>query len=163
MNRTPAMNRIFYAAGIFIFGLILITGLTESLLYLQIGNSIHFQDSSLSWFLFVQTIAFFGMLTLLKYYHQKKFKLAFLTGIIYTILTLWQVYNVYNLLLSGEHNDNLMLSIKLMFGAGFIYGLVIAFSDAGKRLWLKMAGTSGALLNLILLSLFLFRLLFYFF
>lgn len=152
------MNRIFYAGGIFIFGLILITGLSESLLYLQIGNSIHFQDSSLSWFLFVQCIAFFGMATLLRYYYLKKFNMAFLAGIIYTLFVLWQVVHVYKLLQSGEQNDYLMLSIKFMLGAGFFYGLVITFSDAGKRFWLKLAGIFGALLNLFFLALYLWGL-----
>ena len=152
------MNRIFYAAGIFLIGLMMLTGLTDSINFLQIGGAIHYLDSSLTWFLFVQTINFLGTIFLLIYYHQKNFRGALLALAVATIVILWHVLLVYNLMVTGEHSSYLTASFIALLGAGVVYGLFLTYSRSGKRPWLKCAGAGIFLLNLFLLSIYIWSL-----
>ena len=152
------MNRIFYAAGIFLIGLMMLTGLIDSINFLQIGGAIHYLNSSLTWFLSVQTIYFLGTLFLLYYYYLKKFSVAFLSLAVATIFILWHVLLVFKLLATGEHSSYLTPSFIALLAAGVLYGLGLTFSRSGKRKWLKWAGALTFLLNIFLLAIYIWSL-----
>ena len=146
------MNRNFYFLGIFFTGLLFLTGLIQSIFYLQLGGRIFTLEYFMPWFFVVNFISLFWILILLRYFHHKNYWFTFFTGILAAIASLCHTILFYNLLVGREIMSYLPFTFMATMGAGIIlYGLSLIFSAAGNRPWLKIAGICIFFLDLFLL------------
>lgn len=134
------MNRNLYIVGIFFLALNFAVALFQSITYIQLGPQTFTLQSFVSWFVTMSSISIVTTLILLKYFHYKGFWLAFSGGIIVAITSLGRFYVLYNLLtVRGLESYYAPVSFIDM-GAGILYSIILIFSNAGKRLWLRVAG-----------------------
>ncbi|AEW00179.1 hypothetical protein A4D02_28405 [Niastella koreensis] len=76
------MNKTFYIILIFFLGLSAASTLLQSIIRMQLGGQMFFLASFSKWFLTSSITALAGSIFLLKYYHFKKYRFVFITGII---------------------------------------------------------------------------------
>ena len=147
-----SMNRNLYFFGIIFLGLSIILTFFQSLIQFQVGNRIFSLPSFIPWFILVILVSLIWTIILLKYYHFKKYRSAFILGIITTGAALCFYFLVY-LMLKGNRPGTYNALIFLAFlGTGILYSLSLIFSGAGKRPWLKAAGVFGLMIDLALIA-----------
>ena len=87
----------------------------------------------------------------LKYYHSKNYKVAFKMGTAVTVISFFQ-FVVFYLLLTARLLQELYLPVTfLLIIASASYGILLAFSESGKRRWLKTGGIFIAIACIVLL------------
>ena len=146
------MDRRFYFFGIFFTGFYLVIALFQSIIYLLLGAQIFTLQSFAVWFVFVAVVSLAASLILLKYYHYKKYRYTFSTGIIFTIASLAHFIIVCDTFMGGELAKFFTITYLITLAAGILYALSLVFSDSGKRPWLKTAGILIFILVLVLVS-----------
>ena len=152
--KTPTLSKNFYKLAILFLGLSVLFHLFGSILFFQLGSQMYFLESFPGWALVVNIFVLIGDLFILKYYHSRKYRIAFSTGIIATSAYLLHFLLFYSLLITKELPEYYFHSIYLYFGTGLIYGLSLIFSRTGERSWLKGAGVFLSMLSLVLISTF---------
>jgi poly(3-hydroxybutyrate) depolymerase len=145
------MNRHLYSFAIFFAVLYTIISVIHSLLYFQLGIQLYAQESYPAWYLCAFGIFFIGWLTLLKYYHYKKFTFAFWTALISIIAIMLQAMVVYSVLMGVREMIVLYVPVILLaIGGSMLAGASLLFSPAGERPWLKVAGIVALVQGLVL-------------
>lgn len=140
------MTKPFYQTICASLGLSLAAGLFQSWLHFQRGVDLYTLASFRSWFLVGDFIALLTASLLLTYYHHKRFKATFWTGLIATVISMatllyLMLATLYPLL--GRYPK---VAIVMGVLASLVYGATLATSRAGSRSWLKWAGIVSAIL-----------------
>jgi hypothetical protein len=152
------MNQTFYKSAIFFLGLIFVSAIFDRLMHQWMGSEVvvgeySIRNSYSNWYLLENLVSSVGALFLIRYYHHKKYWIAFSTASILAISSLCFAVLVY-ILMQGP-SDLMKLYLPMLFvnlGAGFVYSASVIFSNAGKRLWLRLAGISYGVAYGIFLS-----------
>lgn len=136
------MNLTFYKFGILFLGLSLVSGLFQSSIHFQLGAGMHYLQPFADWYLVVNIISLTGTLFLLRYFHYRKYLVAFSAGLIATLLGFCLfIFNYIVMILVARHLESYGISLQLLsLSTGIVFALSLIFSQAGKRPWLKTAG-----------------------
>lgn len=147
------MNRSFYSFAIFFTVLYIIVAFLQSIFYFQLGRQIYWLESFPAWYLFVNILSLAGSLIFLKYFHNKKYALAFWATIISGVAAIFQFIIVYSSLMRAGQMLNYYIPAHLgVVGTGIFYGVSLIFSDTGKRPWLKATGVFTLIIGLVLVA-----------
>ena len=132
--------RTFYSFAVFFSALAFIITTIHSLIYFKLGRPMYTMESFASWY-FLGTIATLVIsLIILKYYHYKKYKFAFITGVIAAISSLAFSLLVYGMMMGAKVVSYYIPVYIFSLAVGIIYGVSLVPSPAGKRPWLRTAG-----------------------
>jgi hypothetical protein len=96
-----------------------------------------------------------GSLVVLKYYHDKKYWIAYTTGIISTLTILYFYILIYSIIVGRIAGSYYASTYLIALGTAIPYEISLIFSKTGKRPWLKTAGIFGFIFELILISTFI--------
>ena len=147
-----SINRSFYLLAIFFCALLAVITFSEALVRFQLGAQMFTLQSYPQWFLVVSFVSLVVSLLLLKYFHHKKFGVAFYAGLIDVLSTTWFLFILYNVLTGGGLRDYYMPSLIATFITSIPLAISLIFSAAGRRPWLKTAGVFLLLLKLTAVS-----------
>ncbi|HZY79563.1 MAG TPA: hypothetical protein VFE50_08575 [Cyclobacteriaceae bacterium] len=132
------LNRIGIALGIaLIAGLIL-----ESIIYLRIGaDTLWGLQSYSKWLICLSAGTYTWHFIVLKYFHVKKFELAFWSTVITILATGFQTFISFELL-SGNREvvPLLRIAVVIISAVNLVRGASLVFSQANERKWLKIGG-----------------------
>src|SRR5687768_370394 len=135
------LNRNFYSLAIFLSALLAVITLIEGIVYFLLGQQGYSLASFVYWYLFSHGVFLLGSAIFLRYFHLKKFYLAFWTIFIVTIASLVQFSIGFSALMGMRELINYYMSAhRIVLGANIVLGLALIFSDSGKRYWLKLMG-----------------------
>ena len=135
------LNRSFYSFAIFLSALYAVTTSVEGIVYFVLGQQAYSLASFVYWYLFSHGVFLLATAIFLRYFHLKKFHLAFWTILIVTIASLMQFSIGFSAFMGmRELMSYYMSAHRLVLGANIVFGLALIFSDAGKRYWLKLMG-----------------------
>jgi pimeloyl-ACP methyl ester carboxylesterase len=136
------MNLTFYKFGILFLGLSIVGGLFQSSIHFQLGAGMHYLQPFADWYLVVNIISLIGTLFLLRYFHYRKYWVAFSAGLIATLLGFCLfIFNYIVLILVARELASYGILLQLLsLGSGIVFALSLIFSQAGKRPWLRTAG-----------------------
>jgi dienelactone hydrolase len=130
----------------------LIVGLFHAIVYFKLGAALFDLPSVSNWFIFTSLISLIWSLVLLKYYHVKRYRGTFRIMAISIVASLFQATMFYYILRTREITIYYIVAILIVLVAGLAYGLILIFSDAGTRPWLRRAGIFVFFVHLIFLS-----------
>lgn len=147
-----SINRSFYLLAIFFCALLAAITFSEGLVRFQLGPQMFTLQSYPQWFLVASFVSLVVSLLLLKYFHHKKFGVAFYAGLIDLLSTICFLFIIYNVLTGGELRDYYIPSLIATFITSIPFAISLIFSAAGKRQWLKTAGFFLLLLKLATMS-----------
>jgi hypothetical protein len=146
------MNKSHYEFGIFFLGLALVCSIFHSILYLRLDNQMFAQQSFVNWFLVFNVIWLIGSLIQLRYYRYKKYGLAFNTAVFVVASTVCQLIILYAILRARLLQNMYVPITFLVILTGLANGIVLIFSIAANRPWLKAAGVFISVVCTVLLS-----------
>lgn len=141
------MTKPFYQTICASLGLSLVAGLFQSWLHFQRDVDLYRLASFRSWFLVGDFIALLTASLLLTYYHHNRFKAAFWTGLVTTIISLATLLYLMLATLYPLLGQYPRVAILLGVLASLVYGTTLATSGVGSRPWLKGAGVVVAILS----------------
>ena len=147
------LNRNFYSFAIFLSALYAVITLIEGIVYFLLGQQGYSLASFVYWYLFSHGVFLLGTAIFLRYFHLKKFSLAFWTILIVTIASLIQFSIGFSAFMGmRELTSYYMSAHRIVVGANIVFGLALIFSDAGKRYWLKLMGIYSFLVGTVLMA-----------
>lgn len=131
-----------YTFAMFFLGLSAVCGLTESIIHFYAGQGISFLQSFAHWFLAVNIISIIGTVFVLAYLREKKYVLAFWTGVLTTgVLVGVIVFNyVVLIFVLREIRPYALLLVVPYLVANMSFAAALIFTNAGERRWIKIAG-----------------------
>jgi hypothetical protein len=145
------MNRTFYSFALFFSILAFALTLTHSLLYFSLGRPLYTMQSFTWWFLLGTIITLIISLIILKYYHSKRYKLAFIAGAISALSALLFSLVVYGMMKGAQWMNYYIPLYIFTLLTGIVYGVSLVPSPAGERPWLRAAGILLIVLETFLL------------
>jgi hypothetical protein len=148
------MNRNLYFIENFFLGLTIASGLFQSIVYLQLGSELLFMKSFIWWFLISNVVSLSGSTMILKYYRDKKYRIAFLTGTISVISTFSLFITTYIALTTRQFESFYIFNLFFNQITGIIYAIALIFSDTRKRIWLRTAGAVILFIGCFFLSIY---------
>lgn len=148
------MTRGFYSSAIFITSLYTIITLFRSVIYLQLDERMIELPSFTDWYLFELLISLAWQLILLTYFYYKQYQLTFWVTIISIGASIFHLTSSYSFLTTRVVPANFFIANLLIHGIGVLYGISLIFSKTGKKPWLKVAGIFICLLELTMMSTF---------
>lgn len=104
-----------------------------------------------SWSVFVYAVSVAWSLIILKYFHDRRYRIAFWTLMTTLAASFVQFYLFYDLLLSREISMAYVIAAVLLPITGIVYALSLIFFAAVERKWLKRAGVFMLLLGIAML------------
>jgi predicted esterase len=133
-----------------VFLLILtICALFQSIIFFAVGLQLYALPSFFNWVLATSLVSITASLLILKYYRYKQYKSAFFFGIIALMAGVFHALVFFTIRLL----QTLIIPSHLLVAAtGIFYGSALILSKAGKRNWLRAAGTVMTIHGLIYLS-----------
>lgn len=134
------MNKSFYTSAIFILSISIAAGLLQGIIYLMLGGQMIMMESFWGWFLISNAIALTGSCLVLKYFYYKKYRFAFIFGVVSTIITLGQGILFYVVLGTARWQGLYIPFVLLSVGTGIVHALILIFSTASERPLLKTTG-----------------------
>lgn len=146
------MNRSLYTFGIFFLGLSAACSLLQSLIIFQIGGGIYTLNSIVIWLIGINVISGVGSVLLLKYFHFRRFWLAFYTGCIALITNIFYLAIVCTVVASRQLVNYYKPVAIVFLCAGSLHSIALIFSGGRKHFWLKIAGAYMLVIGFILLS-----------
>jgi len=147
------LNRNFYSFAIFLSALYAVIALIEGIVYFLLGQQGYSLASFVYWYLFSHSVFLLGTAIFLRYFHLKKFYLAFWTISMVTIASLIQFSIGFGAFMGMRELINYYMSAhSIVVGASIVFGLALIFSDAGKRYWLKLMGIYSFLVGIVLMA-----------
>ncbi|WP_114748547.1 carboxylesterase family protein [Pleomorphovibrio marinus] len=149
-----AMDQTSYKNAVFFSGLIVLAGLIQAFFYSQMGARIYGLESFVPWFLLLNVMSILFNILLLKYFHHKKYRYAFITLSLVTIATIVHAVVVFLILWTRESSGYLPFTFLMLVGSGVFYGLSLMLTRAGDRPWLKIGGILIILVDFFLFSTF---------
>jgi poly(3-hydroxybutyrate) depolymerase len=146
------MTKRFYSYAVFFTALQFIVGLFHAIMYFRLGAALFDLPSVSNWFIFTWIISVIWSLILLKYYQAKQYRSTFRIMAISIVASAFQAIHFYDILRTREMTIYYMISILGVLIAGLAYGLILTFSNAGERPWLKRAGIFQIFVHLAFLA-----------
>jgi len=155
------MNRNFFIYANFFLGLIVATGLFQSIFHFLLGPQLYLLQPFANWFLVTSIIYMIGQLFLLKYFYYKKYWITFWSGTLWTIVIFCQTTLVYIILILANRDLEIynIIIVLLNLTVSLIFALSLIFSGAGERKILKTAGILIFFINLTLGTAFIWGIL----
>lgn len=145
------MTQNFYSSAIYLTVPYFIVTFLRGIIDFQLGGQVIELQSFSGWITFEFLISLIWWLVLLKYYHYKQYKFAFLVLIIFIPVSFYHLISAHDLLNTREYTDNYTFAFLTLLGTSILYGISLIFSKAGKRPWLKAAGILSLALGLTML------------
>lgn len=142
------MTNSFYASAVFLTGIYVAVALFHSITFFRLGAAMYDLPSIAGWSVFMYLISLTWSLLMLKYYHGRRYQLAFRTLTASIGASIFQFYLFYKLIITRELSMAYVVATTLLLATGILYALSLIFSAAGKRPWLKTAGILHVLLGL---------------
>jgi hypothetical protein len=134
------MNKTFYIILIFFLGLSVVSTLLQGIIRMQLGGQMFLLDSFSGWFLTLSITALTGSIFLLKYYHFKKYRFVFITGIISIVCSFGYAILVF-IILKFHKFSNYNIPVHLIaLTTGTIYAFSLLLPKPEKGIWLKISG-----------------------
>ena len=152
------MTKSEYYLGIFFIGLSAICNLLQSLILLKLGFQVYSVPSFPSWFILTIAVDLIGSILLLKYYYYKKYWIPFSLALIMQVAILFLDFVIYNVMVLRNPQDIYISVILVVLSISILFGISLAFTKSGKRIWLKAAGAFQFIFGLILISTILWSL-----
>jgi hypothetical protein len=143
------MHQKLYLFGNFFLALTLVAGLLQSIIHFQLGPNMFKQESFPSWFLVVNIFSMLGASFLLKYFHHKQYRFTLVAGTLAVLTTLGLSLVTYLLLMVRAPENWYLPVLFLSLLTGMVYSASLIVPPAGKIIWLKSAGLSLLLINLL--------------
>lgn len=134
------MTRPFYQTICASLGLSLAAGLFQSWLHFQRGVDLYMLASFRSWFLVSDLTALVTAILLLTYYYHKRYKATFWTGLVATVISFVTLLYLVLATLYPLLSQYLRVAILVGILAYLVYGVTLAISRTGSRLWLRWTG-----------------------
>ena len=135
------MNRNFYFYGNLFLGLGGAASLLQSILYILLGASLFYLNSFLWWFALGTVMWLAGAAFVLKYFHCKAYRFAFVSGVTAVIANMSVVILLFSSLVSAQQQNPFYIwALAFLLSALVLYGISLIFSAAGKNLWLRISG-----------------------
>lgn len=134
------MNKGLYTLLNFFLGLTAAVSLLQGIVRLVAGPPVFLQASFMNWFLMATLVSLAGAVLLIRYYHYRQFRFAFIAAIISTLAAVGYAVLIY-LMIVTQQAINYNLPVYLFsVGAGIVYAVSLLFTDTRKGSWLKIAG-----------------------
>jgi hypothetical protein len=134
------MDKRFFNLINVLLAMMICLGLLQSILRFILGADLLRQESYLT-VLAIQIAIFVCMsLLVMKYYWLKKYTLTFSISIALVLSTLLHSGIFYLTLLTFKEQSLYLPTLILNLGITLMYGLSLAFSNSGSRLWLRVSG-----------------------
>ncbi|MEO9805218.1 MAG: alpha/beta hydrolase-fold protein [Reichenbachiella sp.] len=152
------MNRTQYDLGIYLVGLYFFLTSFDSLVYFYLGTATFSLPSFYSWSMFLAAISYMWQIIVFKYYHDKKYSLAFASGVFSVIISLCYLIVVFDLLAINEWQKLFAPAYLALSGAGMLHTAILIFSNTKERPWLKRVGVCFFISYLTMFSAFIWNL-----
>lgn len=146
------MSKDFYFFAIFFSALAITSSLLSNIIALQFAAQMYMQEAFVGCFLVQAVVSLLASLFILRYYYYRKYWLTFSTAAIHFIGSLCFFIVFFRMLQAGTLVNYYFPALIFYLSAGILYALSLMFSNAGKRLWLKIAGAIFLIIGIILLS-----------
>src|SRR5688500_1788392 len=146
------MKRESYLFANFFLGITAICSLFQTVIFFRFGAGMGALPSFLNCFLVTGLVQLAASIFVLKYYHYKKYRFLFVTGIIIAIAGVWYAIMLYMMRLL---ETVFYPSIVAANAVGVLYGIGLIFSKAGERKWLRVSGIVTILNSLVYISVIL--------
>jgi hypothetical protein len=143
------VNKILYIILIVFLSLATASGVWDFILVFEKGAEIYKLESYVSWFLAGNITSIVGSILLLKYYYDCNYRIAFFTGVVTVISSLFYIILSYIVLTSGALNTYRILALFFYLSAIIVYAGSLTFSNTRKRFWLKLSGIISLMVGLI--------------
>lgn len=149
------MNKKFYHFVIYFLGLMIATGLLNSVIRFQLGPKIFALPSYFNFYLGINLISLATALLVLKYYLHKKYWFTLVVGTFTALANFVSFLISYMMTSSMELMTYYLPSIIIAASIGLIYGISLIFSTTGQRVWLRLTGIFICILQPIWLVTFI--------
>ncbi len=134
------MTKSFYSSAVLFSSIYLAIALFQSVIFFHLGGRMYELPSIARWSVLMYVVSFAWSLIILKYYHHKRYHLAFWTLIVSIATSLVQFYLFYDLLHSREISMAYVIASLLLPVTGIVYAVSLIFSRTAERQWLKTSG-----------------------
>jgi pimeloyl-ACP methyl ester carboxylesterase len=134
------MSKRFYSYAIFFTGLVILSGLFQSIVYSQLDARLNELQSLGGWYLFMLVTGLVSALVELKYFRHKQYVFTFWALTVSITASVLYVASVANTFQVREYTVGFIVAAIIFFAARMLYGASLVFSKAGERHWLKAAG-----------------------
>ena len=136
-----SLTRSFYSFAVFLSALNAVIVLIHGIIYFLIGKQIYSLPIFFPCYFFYSGLSLVSLLVFLNYFHFKKYILAFWAVVVNLLAGIFQFVTFIGLFLGAREWMNIYLAAQLLtLGTAILFGLVLIFSNTGKRFWLKFAG-----------------------
>lgn len=148
-----ALNRAFYSFSVFVFAVFAVIHLVQGINYFLIGQQIYAVSIFFSWYIFQSCLIFLASFVYINYFYFKKYIAAFWAAVANAIAGLVQFVVFVGLLTGKREWVSLYIPIELLLLVTItLLGLILIFSNAGKRPWLKFVGIYYVIIGVILMA-----------
>lgn len=134
------MSRNFYFFAIFFSVLTAICGTIQNCIALFIGFEIYNSESFIPWFLATTFVSGAGLVFVLYYFHFKKFKFSFYSGVITSLCNFALTGILLAILTLHTMQDFYQLALVAVLLTSAIYGVSLVMYPVRKHLWLRLSG-----------------------
>jgi hypothetical protein len=134
------MNKTFYIILIFFLGLSVASTLLQSIIRMQLGGQMFFLDSFSRWFLTLSISVLAGSILLIKYYHFKKYRFVFITGIISVVCNFGYAILIFIILKFHKFSNYNIPLLIISLSTGMLYAFSLLLPKPEKGIWLKISG-----------------------
>ena len=147
------LNRSFYSFAVFISALSAVIVVIHGIIYFLIGRQIYSLPIFFSWYFFYSLLSLLSLLVYLNYFHFKRYSLAFWASVVNFSAGLFQFITFFGWSMAAKEWMNIYLVAQLLsLGTAILFGLVLIFSDAGRRFWLKFAGIFFVIIGIVVMT-----------
>ncbi|MBT1700185.1 dienelactone hydrolase family protein [Fulvivirgaceae bacterium PWU4] len=148
------MNRNFYRLSIFVTALYIAITFFQAIIQSRQGLKMLYLKAFVPWFFLAVIMNFAGSVILARYYQHKKYKAAFSTVVAVAIISIFYFIVAYHVVTGNALAAHYTAAYQLMLLAAMAHAIVLVFSKARERIWLKAAGMFGLILAVTQLSFF---------
>jgi pimeloyl-ACP methyl ester carboxylesterase len=146
-----SMNRNLYSFGISLSILHFIIALVQGIIFFQLGNQTYSLDSFRLWYACSSVVVLLSALIVLRYFHYRKFRVAFWCLLVTTFTSVLQFIVVFAALSGKQLLFPFHIPVMLIvLVTSIAYATSLIFSDAGSKWWLKVAGVTSLIIGSVL-------------
>lgn len=149
------MTRSFSSFAIFFTVAYVAIALFYTSVFFRLGAAMYNLPSVKTWTLCGYLINLTWSVIILKYHHDKNYRVAFRTLTVSIAVSLIHFCLFYDLLATREVSISYIIATLLVPVTGIVYASSLIFSSACERQWLRTAGVLLALLGILMLTSFI--------
>ncbi|MEO9871715.1 carboxylesterase family protein [Ekhidna sp.] len=143
------MTRKFFFSAFLFGGLYVFVALTTILVSFLLGQRLGELSSFGTWYLIQWLISIGWLLILLKYFHQREYRIAFWSLAVLTTAIIGHFILLIQLSSTHEITNSYVIASHFLPITYTLFGASLTLSETKKRYWLKVAGISICLYGLI--------------